>query len=434
MDIIFNPVIVSVVVLCVLCLLKLDVMFSLVLACFIGGLLGGMNIADIATTMLDGFSSNASAAMAYIFLGTFAACLTKTGLTGIFAKKVAQVARGNKLMLALIMCLVAVASATIIPVHIAFIPILIPPLLGVMNEMKMDRRLMSNFIIFGEMTYVGAPLGYGLIFMAIVADNMTANGTAVTTQDVIHVNWLLLVCFIPSLIWTWLRYRKDREYKNLEADLTEFDAVESTQLTYRHWVAIGAIAVITAVQWVTQSLTIAGLAGLLVLFVFRAIKWEDIQGCFDEGHRMMSQIAFIILVGGGFGQVMRATGGVDVLVERVAGGMADSHLLAAIVIVILGLFITMGIGTSFGTVPVVAVLFVPLCAKLGFSPAATILLLSSAGALGDAGSPASDATLGPTCGLNADGQHDHIYDTCLPSFLAFNVPLAIGTVIFAMLL
>lgn len=97
----------------------------------------------------------------------------------------------------------------------------------------------------------------------------------------------------------------------------------------------------------------------------------------------------------------------------------------------LGLVVTMGIGTSFGTIPVIAVLFVPLCTKLGFSPAATILMISSAAALGDAGSPASDATLGPTCGLNADGQHDHIWDTCVPTFGALNIPLMIGTIIIA---
>lgn len=141
--------------------------------------------------------------------------------------------------------------------------------------------------------------------------------------------------------------------------------------------------------------------------------------------------ASAMLVAGGFGMVMRATGGVNALVERSASALSSSHLLAATVITLIGLVVTMGIGTSFGTIPVIAVLFVPLCTKLGFSPAATILMISSAAALGDAGSPASDATLGPTCGLNADGQHDHIWDTCVPTFGALNIPLMIGTIIIA---
>ena len=53
------------------------------------------------------------------------------------------------------------------------------------------------------------------------------------------------------------------------------------------------------------------------------------------------------------------------------------------------------------------------------------LVLAAAAALGDAGSPASDTTLGPTSGLNADGQHNHIWDTCVPTFLFYNIPLVI---------
>ena len=57
--------------------------------------------------------------------------------------------------------------------------------------------------------------------------------------------------------------------------------------------------------------------------------------------------------------------------------------------------------------------------------------LSAAAALGDAGSPASDSTLGPTSGLNADGQHNHIWDTCVPTFIHFNIPLMLAAIIFS---
>ena len=63
--------------------------------------------------------------------------------------------------------------------------------------------------------------------------------------------------------------------------------------------------------------------------------------------------------------------------------------------------------------------------ELGLSPLATIALIGTAGALGDAGSPASDSTLGPTAGLNVDGQHNHIWDTCVPTFIAYNIPLVL---------
>ena len=90
-----------------------------------------------------------------------------------------------------------------------------------------------------------------------------------------------------------------------------------------------------------------------------------------------------------------------------------------------GLLVTMGIGSSFSTVPIIATLYVPLALQLGFSPMATAVLVGTAGALGDAGSPASDSTIGPTAGLNADGQHDHIRDTVIPTFLHYNIPMII---------
>ena len=71
---------------------------------------------------------------------------------------------------------------------------------------------------------------------------------------------------------------------------------------------------------------------------------------------------------------------------------------------------------------------------LGFSAKATILLIATAAALGDAGSPASDTTLGPTAGLNADGQHDHIWDTCVPTFIAYNIPLVIFGIVGSLIL
>ena len=72
--------------------------------------------------------------------------------------------------------------------------------------------------------------------------------------------------------------------------------------------------------------------------------------------------------------------------------------------------------------------------ELGFSVGATVCLIAAAAALGDSGSPASDTTLGPTAGLNADGQHNHIWDTCVPTFLHYNIPIFIAAMIGALVL
>ena len=108
--------------------------------------------------------------------------------------------------------------------------------------------------------------------------------------------------------------------------------------------------------------------------------------------------------------------------------------MAAFAMLFIGLVVTMGIGSSFSTVPIIASIYVPLCITMGFSPMATVALIATSGALGDAGSPASDSTLGPTMGLNTDGQHNHIWDSVVPTFIHYNIPLLIFGWIAAMVL
>ena len=339
-------------------------------------------------------------------------------------------------MITLIACL----SQNLIPIHIAYIPILIPPMLVLMNKMRLDRRAVACCLAFGHKApYIAIPFGFGLIFQTIISDNLTANGMAVTVNDVAKVNWVLAVAMlIGLLIAVFVLYRKPRDYQMIEADTSASDAVTG-ELGYRHYVTMAAIVVVVIAQVLTEDLALSSLAGLAVMIVFRAIPWNEIdeqlaalvpiRNLLAGGVKLMGLIAFVMLIAGGYATVIKATGGVNELVEAGVSIMGGSKLIAAIVITLIGLLVTMGIGTSFGTVPVLAVLFVPLCDRIGFSPAATIVLMSAAAALGDAGSPASDTTLGPTSGLNADGQHDHIWDTCVPTFIAFNIPLMIAAVI-----
>ena len=149
---------------------------------------------------------------------------------------------------------------------------------------------------------------------------------------------------------------------------------------------------------------------------------------------MMAMIGFIMIAASGFAEVMKTTGSIADLVASTNGVLDGSQAMAAIMMLVIGLLITMGIGSSFSTVPIIAALYVPLCIDLGFSAMATAALVGTAGALGDAGSPASDSTLGPTAGLNVDGQHDHIWDTVVPTFIHYNIPLLVFGWIAAMTL
>lgn len=427
MENLLNPVVIAVVLLCVLCLLKINVLLSMLVSLFVAGLVGGMGIVEIKDSLLAGLGGNGETALAYILLGTLAACMATTGITEILSKKIAKVVGGNKWAMILTLLIIACLSQNLIPIHIAYIPILVPPLLVLMNKMRLDRRGVACTIAFGHKApYIAIPFGFGAIFMGIICDNINLNvkedwgWDKVTMGDVTAVNWILAVAMLIGLaIALFITYRKPRDYKDVQ-----IEGVKETgnlKLEYKHWVVLVALVVVVAIQIWCGSLPVAALGGLLVIFVFRAIDPKDIDAQFQEGIKLMGFIAFVMLVAGGFAQVIKDTGAVDELVKSSVSLMGGSRWIAATVITLIGLLVTMGIGTSFGTVPVLAVLYVPLCHQVGFSPAATIVLMSAAAALGDAGSPASDTTLGPTSGLNADGQHDHIWDTCVPTFLHFNI-------------
>lgn len=430
MSILLNPVLVSVVALCLLCLCKLNVLMSLILAALTGAVLAGISIPDAMTILCDGFGANAGTALAYIFLGTFASAVAATGLADMMSKNLSKIMGKSGAVLLLVLAGVACLSQNLIPVHIAFIPIMIPPMLSLLNELKVDRRAAACSLAFGlKAPYICVPFGFGAIFMGIIADNMTANGMAVTISDVAKYNWILGLAMLAGLlIAIFITYRKPRTYEDRSVDTSMTESV-SDHLTRAHIVTIIAIVAVVVVQVLSESLALSALCGVLVMILGGAIPWKQVDENFASGIRLMGMIAMIMLVAGGYAEVMKATGAVDELVEAAIVIMGGSKWVAAIVITLIGLLVTMGIGSSFSTVPVLAVLYVPLCSRMGFSPAATILLMSAAAALGDAGSPASDTTLGPTSGLNADGQHDHIWDTCVPTFLHFNIPLMVVSIV-----
>ncbi len=430
MSILLNPVLVSVIVLCVLCLMKLNVLMSLVLAAMTGAVLADISLTEAMGILCSGFSANAATALAYIFLGTFVTAVASGGLADIMSRKLSKIMGKSGVKLLLILAGVACLSQNLVPVHIAFIPIMIPPMLSLFNQLKVDRRGVACSLAFGlKAPYICIPFGFGAIFMEIVASNMTNNGMEVGISDVARYNWILGVAMLVGLlIAVFFSYRKPRTYQELEVDTSAAEAV-SDRLTREHYVTVAAVVLVIIVQVLTESLALSALCGVLLMILGGAIQWKKIDEHVEGGIRLMGMVAMIMLVAGGYAEVMKATGAVNELVEAAVTMMGGSKLIAAVVITLIGLLVTMGIGSSFSTVPVLAVLYVPMCQQLGFSVPATILLMSAAAALGDAGSPASDTTLGPTSGLNADGQHDHIWDTCVPTFIHYNIPLMIAAIV-----
>lgn len=433
MEIILNPIVISVVLLCVLCLCRINVLLALILSALAAGFAGKMPVQEVMNTFISGMGGNSETALSYILLGAFAAAMTHTGLAPLLSQKIALVIKDNKYLLLAILAGIAVLSQNLIPVHIAFIPILIPPLLSVMNKLKLDRRSAACALAFGlKAPYIAIPAGFGLIFQGLIADNIIQNGMTIAKNEIWKSTWFLgLAMVVGLLIAVFISYRKPREYKDMPlASVCENPCSDkSLKLEKSHYITLFAAFATLGVQLLTNSLPLGALVGLCIIFGTGAIDHQKMDKLINEGVGFMGYVAFVMLVAAGFAMVLKQTGGIDELVNALMPLMAHNKLAASSLMLFIGLFITMGIGTSFGTIPILAVLFVPICINLGLSPAATIILLAAAAALGDAGSPASDTTLGPTSGLNADGQHNHIWDTCVPTFLHYNIPLIIFAIL-----
>lgn len=447
-----NAVVIAVLVMIVLSLLRIHVVVALLVGALAGGLAAGFTMIETIEIFTNGLGTNANVALSYALLGAFAVAINYTGLPNLLVKGAIRIVgkKGEerrktltKVFILLTITFIACLSQNAVPVHIAFIPILVPPLLKVFNELALDRRATATALTFGlKAPYILIPAGYGLIFHEIVVENMNDSGASVEMGMIPQAMIIPVIGMFAGLLFAiFVSYRKPREYENKE--LSEQTNTENEDSYSVPGVILGVFSIITVlyVQVETESMVLSSLFGLLILYVYFMIlhfqKKLSLHMSVDlmtDGMKMLAFIAFVMIAAGGFAEVIRETGHVDLLVNATAERIGGNLAIGALFMLIIGLFITMGIGSSFSTIPIIAVIFVPLAESIGFSPMATIALIGTAGALGDAGSPASDSTLGPTAGLNADGQHNHIWDTCVPTFLHFNVPLIIFGWLAAMVL
>ena len=448
-----NAVLIAVLVMLILSVARVHVVISLFIGALVGGLISGIGLGPTMVAFQDGLAGGAKIALSYALLGAFAMAVASSGLPTLLARWIMSKIGNTEesanrravlvtkwLMVAGVLAM-AIMSQNLIPVHIAFIPLIIPPLLGVMNKLRIDRRLIACVLTFGLVTtYMWIPVGFGSIFLnEILLGNIRKAGLDTTGINIMQVMSIPALGMIAGLIIAvGFSYRKPRDYEN-----RPLEAAHSVEEVTRYKVIVAVIAILATfiVQVVMQladsdadSLLIGALTGLAVFLVTGAVNWKEADDVFTSGMKMMALIGFIMITAQGFAAVMTATGQVETLVDASAALFGSNKAMGALAMLIVGLVVTMGIGSSFSTLPIIATIYVPLCLALGFSPAATVAIVGAAGALGDAGSPASDSTLGPTAGLNADGQHDHIRDSVIPTFLHYNLPLIVSGWVAAMVL
>ncbi|KGT46574.1 sodium:proton antiporter [Acinetobacter sp. HR7] len=442
-----------------LALARVPVVFALVIGAVVGGLSAGLGLQGTLDAFNNGLGGGAKIALAYGILGAFALALARSGLPDLLAYKMISTLKGEadlkaqnrvKYVIFFTVALAAVFSQNVIPVHIAFIPVLIPPLLVVFNHLQLDRRLIACLLTFGLVgTYMLVPVGFGAIFLNdILGHNINTFGKAYGFQisnDQIPGAMAIPVfgMFIGLLVAMFISYRKPRIYKDvlieqqqsISAELGVEQNTGRPQIAkFTIWMAVIAVVATLAVQLYSDSMILAGLVGVAILSCAGIFKWKEADDVIISGMRMMALVGFIMIAAQGFAAVIDATNQVPELVKASVEWIGQSKALAAFLMLLIGLLVTLGIGSSFSTVPILAIIYVPLCIQFGFSPEATIAIIGTAAALGDAGSPASDSTLGPTSGLNMDGQHDHMKDSVIPTFIHYNIPLLIFGWIAAMVL
>ncbi|MCK7676459.1 TRAP transporter large permease subunit [Corynebacterium sp. CCM 9186] len=469
-----NSVLIAVMLVLLLAVLRVHVVLALLIGAVVGGVISGLGFTDTMVTFQEGLGGGATIALSYALLGAFAMAVASAGLPKLLADwMVRRIAGGSTAagldgeltraqkraatvteygLIAGILAM-AVMSQNLIPVHIAFIPLLIPPLLRVMNTLRMDRRLVACVLTFGLVTtYMFLPIGFGRIYLeSILMGNINAAGLDTTGINVMSAMWIPALGMVAGLLTAvFVSYRRPRIYEDIPiADEVRDSSSRNSAggsgsgeiSRYKIIVSVIAILacfiiqlVINAMEVDADSLLTGALVGLAIFMASGAVKWNEADDVFTAGMRMMALIGFIMITAQGFAAVMTETGDIPVLVESAANLFGGNRPAAALAILVVGLVVTMGIGSSFSTLPIITAIYVPLCMSMGFSPLATISIIGTAGALGDAGSPASDSTLGPTSGLNADGQHDHIRDTVIPTFIHYNLPLLAAGWIAAMVL
>lgn len=440
-----NAVVIAVLLMLILSLCRINVVFALIISAIVGGLIGDLSLIQTINEFKSGLGGGAPIALDYAMLGAFAVAISRSGVTDLLAVKIIAAigskSQGSitvvKSVLFSALLLAAISSQNLVPVHIAFIPILVPALLGIINQFNLDRRAVACVLTFGlTATYMLLPYGFGQVFLIeLLLKNLTTNGLEITASQIPFVMAIPVSGMLLGLLFAlFVSYRKPRSYAQTE--LSSSADINAPSVFKPQFIIAAGIAMVAALvaQQYSGSIVAGSMVGLIIFALGGVFKPSETQDIFTGGVKMMGTIGFIMISAAGFAQVMKATGDIESLVTGFSTIIGDNKLLAAVLMLIIGLLITMGIGSSFSTIPIIAAIYVPLCLSFGFSILATAALVGTAAALGDAGSPASDSTLGPTSGLNADGQHDHIWDTVVPTFLHYNIPLIVFGTAAAMIL
>ncbi|MGO2078533.1 MAG: Na+/H+ antiporter NhaC family protein, partial [Staphylococcus equorum] len=305
-----NAVVIAVVLMIVLCLCRLNVVISLFIGALVGGLISGMNITEIVSVFGKNIVDGAEVALSYALLGGFAALISYSGITDYLVNKIIDAIHAEnskmsrvKVKIIIIVALLAISimSQNLIPVHIAFIPIVIPPLISLFNELNIDRRQIAIIIGFGLcFPYVLMPFGFGQIYHQIIQSGFSKADHPIEMGMIWKSMLIPSIGYIVGLIAGIYYYRKPRKY--IQRD----EVKDTTHTEIKPYILIVTVVSIIAtflVQLLTDSMIFGALAGVLVFFISRAYKWTELDKKFVDGIQIMSFIGVVILSANGFAGV-----------------------------------------------------------------------------------------------------------------------------------
>lgn len=274
-----NAVVVAVLIMLILSLFKIHVVISLIIGAIVGGLTAGFGLLETVEIFTGGLGGKAQIALEYGMLGGFAIAISKTGLPKVFVdfmiNLVGREGEGrrktlSKVLLLLAILTVSIFSQNVIPVHIAFIPILIPPLLQVLNELKVDRRGVATAITFGlKAPYILLPFGFGYIFHGIIVTNMEQSGMSVLRSDIPKAMLIPTLGMVVGLVIAlFFTYRKQRTYENVQVATEEVAATVESEVVGLRAVIVSIIAIIAvlAAQYRWESMILSALSVLLFYY------------------------------------------------------------------------------------------------------------------------------------------------------------------------
>ena len=436
-----NAVALTIILMVTFCLIKMPVPIALIMAALLGGLQSGLSFGDSLAAFNENLLAGAQIGITYIMIGAFAVALARSGLLELLAAQITKKMDNNtvvahtrvKWTLFIIFAVAALMSQNLVPVHIAFIPILIPPLIHIMNKLKIDRRAVACILASCiSVAYLLIPYGFGDVYLKQIL-LASANEVGASLGFIATASMAPKAMFFPvmgiiagMLFAVFITYRKPREYQDLPV-LTSKVTSDKPINKFQIAITLISIGVALTLQIMYDSLLVGALIGFVILSFSRIFRWNEQDGVFTQGVALMAEISVVITLATGFAGVITATGEVNSLIELFINYIGDNRMMGATVMILMGLFITIGFGDSFASVAILAPIYLPLALLLGFSPLASLALLGASAALGDAGSPASSITLGTTAGLNADGQHDHMVDSVIPTFTHINIGMVLFT-------